>query len=69
MRIAADYCRLACVLAVPKWGGNQRKDKMTAEMLLKDAATAWVSQELEQQRVPFIQQAVVVKRRFPNVAL
>ncbi len=32
---------------------NQRKDKMTAEMLLKDAATAWVSQELEQQRVPF----------------
>lgn len=26
---------------------------MTAEMLLKDAATAWVSQELEQQRVPF----------------
>ncbi len=32
---------------------NQEKDKMTAEMLLKDAATAWVSQELEQQRIPF----------------
>ncbi|MBD9091087.1 MAG: hypothetical protein EGQ20_00930 [Bacteroides oleiciplenus] len=32
---------------------EQRKDKQTAEMLLKDAAVAWVSQELEQQGIPF----------------
>lgn len=32
---------------------EQRKDKQTAEMLLKDAAMVWVSQEFERQGVPF----------------